>query len=118
MTTAIAALNRFDRRVGVRTDDDLDRLRFLAIVGLVALNACDLLLTRILLNLGGTEMNPAMALVIGGPWGIAIKLGVPILVGYRHLRAPLKRPIVFALCWMCILYFGVVLWNTHFLVSW
>ncbi|MDQ2650515.1 MAG: DUF5658 family protein [Actinomycetota bacterium] len=117
MTTAIAAFHRFDRRVAVDSDHALDRLRFLAIVGLVALNACDLLLTRILLDLGGTEMNPMMALVISGPWGVAIKLGVPILVGYRHLTAPLRRPLVFALCWMCVLYFAVVLWNAHFLLG-
>jgi hypothetical protein len=117
MTTAIAALHRFDRRVGVSTDEELDRLRFIAIVGLVALNACDLLLTRQLLGMGGTEMNPGMAAIIEGPWGILIKLGVPILVGFRHLKAPLKRTLVFALCWMCVLYLGVVVWNAHFLVG-
>lgn len=117
MTTAIAAIHRFDRRVGVDTEESLDRLRFIAIVGLVLLNACDLLLTRILLDMGLSEMNPMMALFIEGPWGLAIKLGVPILVGYRHLVAPLRRPLVFALCWMCVLYFGVVLWNAHFLLG-
>lgn len=117
MTTAIAVLNRLDRRIAVDTDEDLHRLRFLAVVGLVALNACDLLLTRILLDLGGTELNPLMALMIEGPWGVVVKLGLPILVGYRHLQAPLKRPLVFGLCWMCVLYFGVVLWNSHFLLG-
>jgi hypothetical protein len=117
MTTAIAALQRFDRRVAVDTDEDLDRLRLLAIIGLVLLNVCDLILTRKLLGLGGTEMNPLMAMVISGPWGVAIKLGVPILVGYRHLKAPLRRPLVFGLCWMCVLYIGVVLWNAHYLVG-
>lgn len=114
MTTALALASKFDRRVTV-THDDLEDLRFKAIVGLVLLNALDLILTRQLLGMGGTEMNPAMALVISGPWGIAIKLGLPILVGYRHLRAPLKRSLVFGLCWMCVLYFGVVLWNAHLL---
>jgi hypothetical protein len=117
MTTAIAAINRFDRRVAVRSEADLDRLRFMAVIGLVVLNACDLLLTRKLLGMGLSEMNPMMALVIGGPWGVAIKLGVPILVGFGHLRGPLKRTLVFGLCWMCVLYFGVVLWNAHFLVG-
>ncbi len=117
MTTAIAALNRFDRRVGVTTSEDLDRLRFIAVVGLVVLNACDLILTRQLLGMGATEMNPGMAMIIEGPWGVAIKLGVPILVGFRHLQAPLKRSLVFALCWMCVLYLGVVVWNAHFLVG-
>jgi hypothetical protein len=114
MTTALALAARFDRRVSV-AHDELDALRFKAIVGLVLLNALDLILTRRLLGMGGTEMNPWMALVITSHWGIVIKLGVPALVGFRHLRAPLRRPLVFGLCWMCVLYFGVVLWNAHFL---
>jgi len=96
--------------------NELDRLRFLAVVGLVALNALDLILTRHLLARGATEANPLMALVIGGGWGIAIKLGVPILAGWRHLTAPLLRKAVLALCWVNVLYLGVVAWNFHILV--
>ena len=96
---------------------ELDRLRFLAVVGLVALNALDLILTRHLLAQGATEANPLMALVIGGGWGIAIKLGVPILAGWRHLTAPLLRKAVLALCWVNVVYLGVVAWNFHILVA-
>ena len=96
--------------------DELSRLRFLAVVGLVVLNALDLMLTRYLLDLGATEANPLMALVIGGGWGIAIKLGVPILAGWRHLTAPLLRKAVLALCWVNVLYLGVVAWNFRILV--
>ena len=97
--------------------DELIRLRFLAVVGLVALNALDLILTRHLLAQGATEANPLMALVIGGGWGIAIKLGVPILAGFRHLTAPLLRKAVLALCWVNVLYLGVVAWNFQVMVN-
>ena len=103
-------------RVGSLGDEELIRLRFLAVVGLVALNALDLILTRELLARGATEANPLMALVIGGSWGIAIKLGVPILAGLRHLTAPLKRKHVLALCWVNVLYLGVVAWNFQLMV--
>lgn len=115
MTTAAVALNRIHRSVAI-DDADLDRLRFVAVVGLVALNGMDLLLTRILLHHhGGAEANPLMALVILSNWGIVVKLGIPALVGARHLTAPIRRPMVLGLCWVCVLYFGVVLWNAHLL---
>ena len=102
-------------RVGTLGREELDRLRFLAVVGLVALNALDLILTRELLARGASEANPLMALVIGGGWGIAIKLGIPILAGWRHMTAPLLRKAVLALCWVNVLYFGVVAWNFRLL---
>jgi hypothetical protein len=117
-TTAIALpLSPVDRfRAAMTLDErDLERIRFIAVVGLVALNAADLLLTRRLLGMGGMEANPLMALFIHGPWGVAIKLALPIALGFRHLRLPVKRGLVLGLCWMCVLYLGVVLWNSHLL---
>jgi len=111
--TIVLEQGRLNTRLG---SDELNRLRFLAVVGLVALNALDLILTRHLLAQGATEANPLMALVIGGGWGIAIKLGVPILAGWRHLTAPLLRKAVLALCWVNVLYLGVVAWNFHVMV--
>ena len=105
-------VSRFNNAMTLH-DVELDHLRFIAVVGLVALNACDLILTRHLLTTGGHEANPVMAAIIAGGWGIAIKLGIPFLAGLRHLTAPLKRSAVLALCWVCVLYFGIVLWNTH-----
>jgi Na+/pantothenate symporter len=96
---------------------ELIRLRFVAVVGLVALNALDLLLTRELLARGAVEANPLMALVIGGFWGVAIKLGVPILAGACELAAPVARRHVMALCWVNVLYLGVVAWNFHHLAG-
>ena len=91
----------------------LRRLRIIAVVGLIVLNIADLVLTRHLLDMGGVEANPLMALFIAGGWGVAIKVGVPILLAVRHLRAPLERRLVLGLCWMCVVYQGVVLWNAH-----
>lgn len=93
--------------------DALQRLRLMAVIGLVFLNAADLVLTRHLLSMGGMEANPLMALFIAGSWGIVIKLALPVVIGARHLRAPLRRGVVLGLCWMCVLYSGVVLWNSH-----
>jgi hypothetical protein len=103
---------RFDRAVHLDTDS-LRRLRLMAVVGIVALNICDLMLTRHLLSLGAIEANPLMALFIAGGWGIVIKLALPLAIGTRNLMAPLRRGVVLALCFMCVLYSGVVLWNSH-----
>lgn len=103
-------------RTGTLGSEELTRLRFLAVVGMVALNAVDLFLTRELLARGASEANPLMALVIGGGWGIAIKLGIPMLAGLRHMTAPLLRKAVFALCWVNVLYLGVVAWNFRIMV--
>ncbi len=116
-TTVALPVTPFDRFRAALTlhDHDLDRLRFIAVVGLVALNAADLLLTRQLLELGGIEANPIMAPFIHGGWGVFVKLALPIAIGYRHLRVPVRRGLVLGLCWMCVLYLGVVLWNSHLL---
>jgi hypothetical protein len=100
-------------RAVVLDQEALQRLRVTAVVGLILLNVCDLVLTRRLLGMGGVEANPLMALFIGSGWGVAIKIGLPVALAYRHLRAPLERKIVLGLCWMCVLYLGVVLWNAH-----
>jgi hypothetical protein len=118
-STAVAVapqglLARFDQSMEL-DHEALRRLRVIAVVGLVALNGADLVLTRRLLTVGGIEANPLMALFIAGGWGIAIKLALPVLIGARNLRAPLRRSVVLALCWMCVAYSGVVLWNTHLL---
>ena len=109
-------LDRLHRAVALDTAG-LARIRRTAVVGLVVLNVMDLLLTRRLLGMGGMEANPMMALFINGGWGVAIKLALPIALGIRHLRAPLERRVVLGLCWMCVLYLCVVLWNSHLLAS-
>ena len=109
----VLVLEQGQGRIGTLGTDELTRLRWLAVVGLVVLNVVDLLLTRHLLKNGASEANPLMALVIGGGWGVAIKIGLPVALAFRHLRAPLERKIVLGLCWMCVLYLGVVTWNLH-----
>jgi hypothetical protein len=106
---------RFDRAMDLDTES-LRRLRLMAVVGIVALNICDLMLTRHLLSLGAIEANPLMALFIAGGWGILIKLALPLVIGTRNLMAPLRRGVVLALCFMCVLYSGVVLWNSHLVI--
>ena len=114
-TATAAPLGPFARvhRAVALDDDSLRRVRLMAVLGLIALNVCDLVLTRQLLDMGGVEANPLMALFISGGWGIAIKVGIPIALAVRHLRAPLERRLVLALCWVCVLYLSVVAWNLH-----
>jgi hypothetical protein len=108
----LGPLARVHRAVAL-DDDALRRVRLMAVLGLIALNVCDLILTRRLLGMGGVEANPLMAVFIASGWGIAIKVGLPIALAVRHLRAPLERRIVLGLCWVCVLYLSVVVWNTH-----
>jgi hypothetical protein len=105
-------LARLDRAVTV-DETGLRRLRRTAVVGIVLLNLMDLALTRRLLGMGGVEGNPLMAPMIHGGWAVALKVGLPIVLAVRHLVAPLERRLVLAMCWMCVLYSGVVLWNVH-----
>jgi hypothetical protein len=107
-------LARFDRWMELDRDA-LVRLRVIAVAGLVLLNITDLVMTRHLLSLGAVEANPIMALFVAGGWGVVIKLALPMVIGVRNLRAPLRRNVVLALCWMCVMYSGVVLWNSHVL---
>ncbi|MDP1819622.1 MAG: DUF5658 family protein [Acidimicrobiales bacterium] len=121
MTTAHVAvrpgpLARFHDAVAIK-DEDLARLRWVAVVALVALNIADLALTRKLLGMGGMEANPIMAPFIHGWSGVVIKLVLPVAIGYRHLRVPVNRGLVLGLCWMCVLYLGVVTWNSHLLAN-
>ncbi|HJR25660.1 MAG TPA: DUF5658 family protein [Acidimicrobiales bacterium] len=113
-TTALSPLARVHAAVTL-DEDDLASLRRLAVVALVLLNVFDIFLTRRLLALGATEANPLMAPFVHGEWGVILKTALPVAFGIRHLTAPLRRPLVLGLCWVCVLYMGVVLWNAHLL---
>jgi hypothetical protein len=117
MTTQTTALSLPARVHAAVTldEDDLASLRRLAVVALVLLNLFDIFLTRRLLAIGASEANPIMAPFVEGGWGIVLKTALPVAFGLRHLRAPLRRPMVLGLCWVCVLYMGVVLWNAHLL---
>lgn len=112
LAVSAGPLARVHRAVAL-DHDALRRIRLMAVLGLIALNVCDLVITRALLGMGGVEANPLMALFVGNHWGIAIKVGIPVALAVRHLRVPLDRKLVLGLCWMCVLYMGVVLWNSH-----
>ena len=97
-------------------EEKLASLRFTCVVMLVALNAADLLLTRHILTLNlGHEANALLAPIILGGWGVALKIGIPAIVGWRHLVGPLRPKLVAGLVTVTTLYIGVVLWNAHLL---
>jgi hypothetical protein len=111
-TTALSLPARIHAAVAV-DEDDLASLRRVAVVALVVLNVLDILITQHLIALGATEANPLMAPFVSSTWGLVIKTALPIAIGIRHLRVPLRRPLVLGLCWMCVLYMGVVTWNSY-----
>ncbi len=50
-------------------------------VALVALNVLDLMLTDLSIrNFGAIEVNPVMAAVLGTPWAVVLKLGIPTAI--------------------------------------
>jgi hypothetical protein len=106
-----------DIHVGLVGEHEMRRFVVLAASGLIILNACDLLLTRQLLALGATEANPLMAPIIAGPWGYVVKIVVPALLALHYMVAPIFRRVTLGLGIVCVLYFGVVLWNLHVLNS-
>ena len=103
--------------VGLAGEDELRRFAMVAALGLIVLNACDLLLTRHLISIGATEANPLMAPIVSGWWGYVIKIGVPSLLALRYITAPVFRRVSLGLGAVFVLYCGVVLWNLHVLTS-
>jgi len=103
--------------VGPANDEELRHLVVIGAVGLIVLNACDLLLTRHLLAAGAHEGNPLMAGIIDGRWGVVVKIVIPMLLAFRYLTAPLYRRVAFGLGFAVVLYCGVVAWNLHVMLS-
>ena len=85
---------------------------------LLTLNVLDVLTTTVVLALGGTESNPAMAGVVDQWWMTIIVKGVVLsLMWMVVLRAPARSrltDVVMALAW--VFYAGVVGWNTLLLI--
>ena len=56
-------------------------------VALLALSALDLVVTEIgVVRYGATELNPLVASILGTPWAVLIKVGLPaviVLLAYR-----------------------------------
>lgn len=99
--------------VGLESEEEMRRFVVIAALGLIVLNACDLLLTRHLLALGATEGNPLMAGIIAGPFGYVVKILIPSLLALRYMTAPLFRRVTLGLGIVVVLYCGVVTWNLH-----
>jgi hypothetical protein len=63
-------------------EDDPPHLRTAAIslaFALLALNLLDLIVTNFNIeNYGAVEVNPVMAPLIGTPWAVVVKIGIPL----------------------------------------
>jgi hypothetical protein len=106
-----------DIHVGLVGEEEMRRFVVVAAIGLVVLNALDLLLTRHLLAMGATEANPLISPFIDGPWGYVVKIVVPSLLALRYMTAPIFRRVTLGLGIVFVVYCGVVLWNLHLLNS-
>jgi hypothetical protein len=81
---------------GSRVDDrDLRGPRSLAValaLILLALNTLDVVVTNALVEgLGATEVNPLMAPLVGAPWMVVLKVGIPIVVIGLATRVSSRR---------------------------
>lgn len=111
------ALGHRALHVGLVTERELRRFTIVAALGLIVLNAFDLMLTRHLLGMGAREANPLMASIISGPIGPVVKIVGPMLLALRYLTAPTVRRTALGLGVVVVLYCAVVLWNLHQLLT-
>lgn len=81
---------------GGRVDErDLPGLRKVAValaIALLALNILDIVVTNVLVEgFGATEVNPLMAPLVGTPWMVVLKVGIPIVVIGLATRVSSRR---------------------------
>lgn len=62
-----------------REPSDLRRAAMALALALLALNVLDLMVTNFNVNiLGAVEINPLVAPLIGTPWVVVVKIGIPL----------------------------------------
>ena len=83
---------------------------------LLVLSAVDLLTTEMSLRLGAVELNPLVSPIVGTPWMVLVKLGIPAAV---VLAAPIAKTIVVAraLKLAVIVYIAVAVFNVTQLLA-
>jgi hypothetical protein len=64
-------------------------------IALLALNVLDLVLTDFgISSLGAREINPLMAPLIGTPWAMVVKFGIPLAVLAMATQARTERTVL------------------------
>lgn len=78
-------------------DRDLAGLRRIAValaLTLLTLNVLDIAATNILVEgFGAVEINPLMAPLIGTPWAVALKVGIPMVAIAMATRVVSRRSV-------------------------
>ena len=90
------------------------RVMFLPILGLIVLNLCDGLLTRLLVNNEfAIEGNPLLKDIVGNGWFLLIKILGVLLVGFILWDIYRRHPRLALLAVRCALlgYALIVIWN-------
>lgn len=82
-----------------RGNGDHSEVRTAAIalgVALVALNVLDLMVTDLSIrHFGANEVNPIMAAVLGTPWAVILKVGIPTAILTLTPRLRARRTLVY-----------------------
>jgi len=86
--------------------------RWAVFIGLVVLNAVDVLTTVLVLGRGGVEGNPFIRPMIDGVWQVSmLKAAILVIVGLLLTRSRGSRIAEFALTATTGWYLAVVAWN-------
>lgn len=84
----------FSGRVGDRQLLELRRTATALGVALLALSTLDIVVTNIgIETFGGVELNPILAPLIGTPWAVVLKIGIPAVVVVLATRVATWRAV-------------------------
>ncbi len=107
--TGVAGLSREQPRPSGRRD--IGRFAVALAVALYALSAFDLAITEIAtVHLGAVEVNPLMEPLLGTPWAMVLKLGIPAAVVFAARKVQ-TRVVALALGAAVVGYAGVALFS-------
>lgn len=88
-------------------DDGLRRAGVVAVVILGILNVADVVITRLLLARGGTELNPLADRLLASNTALVVKLGIVAMLAVQLARARPQLPVV-CLAWLVVGVYSVV----------
>jgi hypothetical protein len=93
--------------------------RWAMAAALLVLNLCDVVTTKLILGVGGSEANPVMAPIVGHPCAAyALKLSMALAVGFLLLKAPrTSRLADRAVMATIVAYTAVICWNVGLLIT-
>ncbi len=83
------------------TEGELRRAELVALGLLFVLNVADVVITRLLLDRGGVELNPLADRLLASNTTLVVKVGIVVALAVRALRQP-PRLIVVCFIWLVV----------------